>query len=81
MAGQSGLVVAWKDGDELRLQDAVGVAGHGSEETPVRDLRGDARRDRGAARAQLDEGALQRIEQEIEIEQPPNVVSTEDEHA
>jgi hypothetical protein len=41
---------------------------------------GCSRRDRGAPGAQLHEGALQSVEDEIEIEKSSNVVSVEDEH-
>ena len=77
---QRGDVVAGEDRDELRHEDPVRVAGHRGQEPLVGDARGDAGRDRGASRAQLDERMLQGFEEEIEIQESSNVVSGEDEH-
>ena len=59
---------------------AVRVAGHRAEEPTLRHVRGGARRHGGAAGAQLDECTLERVEQKVEIEQPSNIVSREDQH-
>ena len=80
MRRQRGGVVAGEDRDELRLEDPVRVAGHRGQEPLVGDARGDPGRGRGAPGAQLDECALQGVEQEIEIQESSNVVSGEDEH-
>ncbi len=40
---------------------------------------GRARRHRGAARAQLDEGALESVEQQLDVEEPANLLLGEDE--
>jgi hypothetical protein len=77
---QLGGVVSRKDRDELRLEDSVRVAGHRGQETLIRDASGYAGWDRSAPGAQLDECALEGVEEEIEIQKPSNLVSREDEH-
>jgi len=54
--------VAGEEGDELRREHAVHVAGHRAEQT-VRTEGGDPRRHRGAPGAQFDERALEPLEQ------------------
>ena len=65
--------------DELRRQHAVHVARHRPEEAVLGEG-GRARRHRGAARAQLDEGALERVEQQVDVEEPLHVLLRQDEH-
>ena len=79
VARQTDLVVAGEDRDELRLEDPVRVAGHRRQKAPLR-LRRDAGRNGGATGAQLDEHALERVEELLEVEQPANLGAREDEH-
>ena len=43
-------------------------------------LGSDSRRNRRPARAELDESALEPVEQEVEVEQLTNLCAAEDEH-
>ena len=79
MAGQADLAVLGEHRDELRLEDAVRVAGHRREEAALR-ARGDPRRNGRAPGAELDERALERVEQQVEVEQPSNLGAAQDEH-
>ena len=81
-------IVAWCDGQiavlgedryELRLEDSVRVPGHRREEPALR-ARGDPRRHGRPARAELDEHALERLEQEVEVEQLAHLGPAQDEH-
>ena len=73
-------MIAREDGDELRLEHAVEVAGHRAQEAASRHQRGRSRRDRGAAGAQLDECVLEGVDEEIQIEEPANLGLGEDKH-
>ena len=79
MRGQADGVVAREDGDELRLEHAVEVAGHRAEQSTALHERGRPRRDRSATGAQLDECALEGIDEELQVEQPANLGLCEDE--
>src|SRR5262245_35449484 len=72
-------MVVREDRDELRLEDAVGVPGHRGEQAPFGGG-GDPRRHRGTAGAELDERAPEGLEQEVEIEELPNLGAVQDEH-
>lgn len=81
MRGQPGSPVSREDGDELRLEHAVEVTGHRAEEPASLHHRGRSRRDRGTTGAQLDECALEGVDEEIQIEESANLGLCEDEHA
>src|SRR5581483_2900244 len=67
--------------DQLGLEDSADEPGHRAEETSGRSARGDPRRDRRAAGAELDERARERVEQAIHVEQAHDVRLGEEEEA
>ena len=71
-------VVPGEHGDELRLEDAVDVAGHRGEEAAF-GRRGDPRWDGRTALAERDEG-VERLEQGVDVEQPAHLLLTQYEH-
>ena len=73
------IAVLGEDRHELRLEDSVRVPGHRREEPALR-ARGDPRRHGRPARAELDERALERLEQQLEVEQLAHLGPAQDEH-
>ena len=73
------IAVLGEDRHELRLEDSVRVPGHRRQEPALR-ARGDSRRHGRPARAELDERALERLEQQVEVEQLAHLGPAQDEH-
>ena len=77
--GQPALVVPGEDGHELRRERLVHVGGHGAEEARGRGS-GDPGRNRGPARAHLDERTREGLQELIDVERCLNLRTAQDEH-